>query len=295
MQWHPAQFFNDYAPPVPFALLILNQPINKNAFRLLKRHACFIICADGGANHYYNNMKSIGLEGTELPNVIVGDLDSIHLDVLRHYESLGVKVVKNPDQYSTDFMKCLSYLAGNCKDILNTVKQQGRGDSGSCFKSEAGDLDVVIFGGLGGRVDQGFAQIHHLYCATPSASEQIIRPNGETYLVSEESISFFLHQGKNTIFTPGGIIPIGGPSLISTQGLEWDVINWKTEFGGRLSTSNHIRAESVEVETSIPVLFTVELAPYLKYLQIIFIMGLPFDGSIGGIIFSLEVAIISQR
>ncbi|KAM5447477.1 thiamine pyrophosphokinase [Microsporum audouinii] len=239
-------------------------------------------------------MKSIGLEDTELPNVIVGDLDSIHLDVLRHYESLGVKVVKNPDQYSTDFMKCLSYLAGNCKDILNTVKQQGRGDSGSCFKSEAGDLDVVIFGGLGGRVDQGFAQIHHLFCATPSASEQIIRPNGETYLVSEESISFFLHQGKNTIFTPGGssfkkekgiraetkgpnnicsqlcfsenigIIPIGGPSLISTQGLEWDVRNWKTEFGGRLSTSNHIRAESVEVETSIPVLFTVELAPYLK-------------------------------
>ncbi|EFE35821.1 thiamine pyrophosphokinase Thi80, putative [Trichophyton benhamiae CBS 112371] len=231
-----------------------------------------------------------------LPNAIVGDLDSIHPDVRKHYQGMEVPIIENPDQYSTDFMKCLSYLADNCSDIVNTTCQHSDNGSGSHSNSSSKALDVVIFGGLGGRVDQGFAQIHHLFCTTTSASEQIRRPNGELYLISEESISFFLRPGNNVIQTFGGsyfgeekeagsglsgrqtnnadqqayfsenigIIPIGGPSIISTQGLEWDVSDWKTEFGGNLSTSNHIRADLVKVETSAPVLFTVELAPSLK-------------------------------
>ncbi|EZF32003.1 thiamine pyrophosphokinase [Trichophyton interdigitale H6] len=296
MEWHPARLFEDSLPPVPFALLILNQPVNHNALRLLKRHACFIICADGGANRYYHVMKRLGLEKTELPNAIVGDLDSIYPDVRKHYQSLRVPIIENPDQYSTDFMKCLSYLADNCSDIINTACQYGDNGSSSCPNSSSKALDVVIFGGLGGRVDQGFAQIHHLFCTTTSASEQVRRPKGELYLISEESVSFFLRPGNNVIQTFGGscfgkdkegssglsgrqtnntdqqayfsenigIIPIGGPSIISTQGFEWDVSDWKTEFGGNLSTSNHIRADLVKVETSAPVLFTVELAPNLK-------------------------------
>ncbi|KAK2874994.1 hypothetical protein FQN49_001875 [Arthroderma sp. PD_2] len=241
-------------------------------------------------------MKSIGLESTELPDAIVGDLDSIHLDVRKHYESLNVTVIENPDQYSTDFMKCLSFLADNCSKILGTTQQTSHDDHGTGFPRLNEELDVIVFGGLGGRVDQGFAQIHHLFCATPSASAQITRPRGKIYLISEESISFFLHQGENTILTPGGsslkkpkgeiepgnsdsadkrlclsenigIIPIGGPSLITTQGLEWDVENWRTEFGGQLSTSNHIRADAVEIHTSAPVLFTVDAASDLVSLS----------------------------
>ncbi|OAL62388.1 thiamine pyrophosphokinase [Trichophyton rubrum] len=241
-------------------------------------------------------MRRLGLEKTELPNAIVGDLDSIHPDVRKHYQSMKVPIIENPDQYSTDFMKCLSYLADNCSDIVNATGQHSDNDFGSYSNNSSKALDVVVFGGLGGRVDQGFAQIHHLFCTTTSASEQIRRPNGELYLISEESISFFLRPGNNVIRTFGGsyfgkvkeassglsgrqttnadqqayfsenigIIPIGGPSIISTQGLEWDVSGWKTEFGGNLSTSNHIRADLVKVETSAPVLFTVELAPSLK-------------------------------
>lgn len=58
-----------------------------------------------------------------------------------------------------------------------------------------------------------------------------------------------------------GIIPLAGPSRISTRGLEWDVTDWETEMGGRLSTSNHVLPETqvVEVETDKDVLFTIAL------------------------------------
>ncbi|RYO74640.1 hypothetical protein DL764_010793 [Monosporascus ibericus] len=58
-----------------------------------------------------------------------------------------------------------------------------------------------------------------------------------------------------------GIIPLAGPSLLTTRGLEWDVRDWRTEFGGRMSTSNHTTPGSdvVEVETSRDVLFTIDI------------------------------------
>lgn len=38
MDWDPTQFFRANEPPTPFALLILNQPINEKAFNVLKHH-----------------------------------------------------------------------------------------------------------------------------------------------------------------------------------------------------------------------------------------------------------------
>jgi len=36
MDWDPTQFFRTDAPPSPFALLVLNQPINEKAFLVLR-------------------------------------------------------------------------------------------------------------------------------------------------------------------------------------------------------------------------------------------------------------------
>lgn len=169
--------------------------------------------------------------------------------------------------------------------------------------SSTGDttLEILILGGLGGRVDQAFSQIHHLYLMTQTQRQlhQTTQSGqtaagGDLYLVSEESITFILQTGRNVIYTPGtrrpdiprassttaqakeeeeehflfeeniGIIPLSAPASITTQGFEWDVSNWHTEIGGQISTSNHIRAEKVEVSTSVPVLFTLELAARLK-------------------------------
>lgn len=268
----------------------------------------------------------------------MGDLDSLNPTIRRHYEKLNVPIDEDPDQYSTDFTKCLKYLNSHAAEIIASPRsyeqqQQQEQDPTTENPSKRQTLEIVILGGLGGRVDQAFSQIHHLYMMTQTQRELRESKNddinqsddhdndkqnsksdsatgGNLYLVSEESITFVLQKGKNLIHTPAtnrpvevngddsrkrkrqdisqgsatatassaaeseiseylfeeniGIIPLSAPASITTTGFEWDVENWHTEIGGQLSTSNHIRADLVSVETNVPVLFTVELAERLK-------------------------------
>lgn len=182
-------------------------------------------------------------------DVIIGDLDSLRPDVRRHYESAvrPTRVIHDPDQYSTDFGKAVKY-----------VRQQS-----------VGPVDMVAVGGLGGRVDQGLSQLHHL-CLFQQDSAYA---EGRMYLVSAESLTFLLKPGRHRIHVREdnvsedvfgkhvGVVPIKEPSLITLRGFEWDVTDWKTEFGGQMSTSNHVLPESnlVEVETTKDVLFTIAL------------------------------------
>ncbi|KAH8423640.1 thiamine diphosphokinase [Aspergillus melleus] len=331
MEWDPTQFFRADDPPTPFALVVLNQPINEKAFAVLKGHACITVCADGGANHYYDLMKRQGREALDLPSLIIGDLDSISPDVRSHYTDLGVSVIEDRDQYSTDFTKCLNYLRSHAHEIVGRGSDTTTSTAIAPSSESTGPgsrttpvLNTLILGGLGGRVDQAFSQIHHLYTMTqemqhqqqqgPTQEEHEKQEEGNLYLISEESITFILRPGKNVIRTPGtnrplppsttstttigggaaaaaatpsssslipserplnegenhlleenvGIIPLSGPARITTSGLQWDVTDWATEIGGQLSTSNHIRADVVEVESQVPVLFTVELARRFK-------------------------------
>ncbi|KAL4803212.1 putative thiamine pyrophosphokinase [Aspergillus unguis] len=265
MEWDPTQFFreDENISPHPYALIVLNQPINETALAVLRKHARMTVCADGGANRFYEWAKTDGKESVDLPTTIIGDLDSIRPSVRTHYKDLGVNIVQDDDQYSTDFTKSLKYIRS---------------------ESTGQDLSILILGGLGGRVDQAFSQIHHLYMMNQAQSQ--LEGSGNLYLVSEESITFILQPGENTIHVPRtnrpdmkqdneketdylleenvGIIPLSGPARISTKGFEWDVEDWKTEIGGQISTSNHIRAETVKVSSGVPVLFTVELARRLK-------------------------------
>jgi len=245
-EWSPSRFFSSEEPLHPFALILLNQPFNWAAFERISRSASIILCADGGANWLYRQSSENGSADSYIPNAIVGDLDSLESDVETFYRNQGVAVVRDPDQYTTDFTKCLKWLRENPSNP----------------QAPSARLDVVAIGGLGGRVDQAFSQIHHLYMATKKRELLV----GEVYLLSEQSLSFVLEEGLNRIRLSRetcaenvGIIPITGPAVISTKGLEWDVQNWQTEFGGQLSTSNHLESEIVEIETTTRVLFTVEL------------------------------------
>lgn len=133
-------------------------------------------------------------------------------------------------------------------------------------------------------MDQGLSVLHHLYMFQADAEYSA----GKMYLLSSECVTFLLKAGRHRVRVkqdpvfalhegdeggsgegrPGlrwglgkhiGIIPMKEPSVISTKGLEWDVQDWKTEIGGSLSTSNWVRKEWVEIETSKDVLFTIDL------------------------------------
>ncbi|GKZ20939.1 hypothetical protein AbraIFM66951_011322 [Aspergillus brasiliensis] len=329
MTWDPTQFFRTEEgrrPSSPYALLILNHPINEKAYDVLRKHALTTVCADGGANHFYEMMKARGREDVDHPNTIIGDLDSIRPSIKSHYQRHGVNVIYHHDDYSTDFTKALRYIRSHAKELLSSAAaatststsdqdHDHNQATNNIQEDTTNSLSILILGGLGGRVDQAFSQIHHLYSnstytipsnspshsssSSSTSTEEEERKKGSEgplYLISEESITFILHPGKNVIRTPGvrradipppppssssnstskpdegvylleenvGIIPLSGPERITTKGFQWDVESWKTEIGGQISTSNHIRAEEVEVTAGGAVLLTLELAGRFK-------------------------------
>lgn len=285
--WYPCGLLSG-TPTHPYAVVVLNQPINRHALDAVIDAAAVLVCADAGADRLYrydhDDGNGDGSEGDSvadpatddaanpkpkqkqkrrrkngfrrrLPDAIVGDLDSLTSEVEAHYRARGVTIVKDPDQYSTDFTKCLKWI--------RDWAVSGTNQYGSHQHQHNAALDVVVLGGLGGRVDQGFSQIHHLFLAENDGGLL----QGRIYLLSEQSLSFVLANGHNSIhIEPGyfeenvGVIPVLGRALLTTKGLEWDVEDWPTEFGGQVSTSNHIRSPKIEIAFEGPrPLFTMEL------------------------------------
>jgi thiamine pyrophosphokinase len=69
------------------------------------RRVIDIIACDGACNFMYtNNFK---------PDVIVGDMDSANLKAVNNFKKRGVKIKKDPDQYSNDLEKSLRYAIKN--------------------------------------------------------------------------------------------------------------------------------------------------------------------------------------
>jgi thiamine pyrophosphokinase len=206
------------------------------------------IAADGGANRVRTLNRSNSSE-EDLPlTTVIGDLDSLLPETYSYWTSKNVPIIHDEHQYSTDFMKAVNHIR----------EKQDKG------------LDIVVLGGLGGRVDQGMSVLHQLY----TYQKEPGYPDGRMYLLSTEAITFVLKAGRHRIKAIAkygedglgaglgkhvGIIPLKEPSVISTGGLEWDVENWETEFGGQMSTSNHVKKDWITIQTTKDVLFTIDL------------------------------------
>ncbi|KAI1775883.1 thiamine pyrophosphokinase [Hypoxylon cercidicola] len=258
-EWYPVRVFLGF-PDDKFALIILNQPIiDEELFSDLWLIALTRVAADGGANRIHDlNQTSILPGDYKNLDTIIGDLDSLSDEARTFFSSGSAKctIIHDPDQYSTDFTKAVRFVR----------------------RSLPGE-NIMCLGGLGGRVDQGLSQLHHLYLFQTSPTYA----DGKMFFLSGESLSFLLKTGKHRIHvrepdttaygkirvSPDpfakyvGIIPIKEPSVITTKGLEWDVKDWPTEFGGQMSTSNHVLPETdvIEVETTKDVIFTIALKP----------------------------------
>ncbi|KAI0442949.1 thiamine pyrophosphokinase [Xylaria telfairii] len=259
IEWFPIRQLLG-CPGHEFVLITLHQPIRDRAlFEHLWGVAETKIAADGGANRIYDLSKQVAPENEKFKDLdtIIGDLDSLTDEARRYFSSS--RIVRDTDQYSTDFAKAVR--------LARQESAPGRA--------------IVCMGGLGGRVDQGLSQLHHLYLfqQSPTYAE------GRVYLVSGESLSFVLKGGRrhrirvrepdlqispahfrrrvsaDPFAKHAGIIPVGEPASISLKGFEWDVSDWPTAFGTQMSTSNHVLPESevVEVEADKDVLFTIAL------------------------------------
>lgn len=159
-------------------------------------------------------------------------------------------IVVEPSQESTDFEKCIDYIKAH---YLPTTSRASAAP------------DILVLGGLGGRVDQSLSVLHHLYKGPE------LYPQGRIYLLTTSAITFLLPAGVHRIHVRDivdttkrlgkhiGILPLAGKVTITTVGLEWDVRDWETVVGGQLSTSNHVNDDVCMVKTSGDVLFTIDL------------------------------------
>ena len=271
--WHPADIFSDR--PVyqkGFALIVLNQPlIDQVAFYTqVWKNAVYHVGADGGANCVYD-LNEANLKDKNVLNLdtVIGDLDSLRMDARQYWHSQGSEIIYDPDQYSTDLTKAIKYAKSFQVPIQGKFipsKDTTRDANLQKIKDGSRIMDIVCIGGLGGRVDQAMSILHHLYAFQTESNYA----SGRMFLLSSEAITFVLKSGKHKIKVrerfPGiglgkhiGIIPLKEPSIITTEGLEWDVTDWPTEFGGQMSTSNQVKDDWVTVKTTKDVLFTIDL------------------------------------
>jgi len=252
------------------AMVILNTPMTKPPsliFQTLWESSSFHICADGGANRLYhatinddendNMNEKDHKHNAYIPSAIRGDLDSLQPHVRDYYASKNVLIEQDPCQDTNDLDKALQKIVNHPSLLSSSV-----GDS---------PPTVVIYGAFGGRFDQEMASFqalykwadafHHRLWLYSDETSAVLIPAGPLveiqipHQLPNDSTSTWVREGPTC-----GLIPLGSKvDSITTTGLQWNLEQAATEFGGLVSTSNHILNEVVTVQTSHPIIFTAEV------------------------------------
>ncbi|XP_049271637.1 thiamin pyrophosphokinase 1 isoform X2 [Rhipicephalus sanguineus] len=229
------------------ALVVLNRPLSAQTTAFLKKvwnKAPVKMCVDGGADRFRTAMATCTEE--LVPDYVTGDFDSASKETLEYYKSKGSNVIHTPDQDHTDFTKALQVLGKN-----------------TCSKVPPVKLDwVLVICGSFDRVDHMMSIFNTLY-----ESDELL-DGAPVCLLLENSLTWLLRAGKHRILTPPhltgswcGLIPVGAPcTSVTTTGLKWNLNHSEMSFGKLISTSNAFDgSESVTVETSGPLIWTMEL------------------------------------
>ncbi|MGE5223040.1 MAG: thiamine diphosphokinase [Omnitrophica WOR_2 bacterium] len=197
------------------AVIVANGEINISPqSTIIKGPEDVLIAADGGAN----SCRLLGL----VPDVVIGDFDSLDRDQLAGFEAAGTKIIKFP--VHKDFT-----------DLELAVQ----------YARDQGIKDIVIFGALGARWDQTLANL--LLPASPGfVSTQIRIMDGSQEIQ-------LLRAGESLILAgaPGDIvslIPIAGNAGgITTQGLEYPLSDEPLLFGATRGISNSLLQDKASV------------------------------------------------
>jgi thiamine pyrophosphokinase len=168
-----------------------------------------LICADGGANSVYK----LGM----VPDIIIGDLDSIEPDVKKYY-STKTKIVKYSRQNDTDVEKCIKYAVKN--------------------KYEK----CILLGATGDRLDHTICNLGILLKFQKQINISMMHENSYLQIL----------KGSNVINTiKGETISIYGfdkKTRIRSSGLKYSLKNISLPFGERESTSNMAVKNKVEIK-----------------------------------------------
>ncbi|KAF8821298.1 thiamine pyrophosphokinase, catalytic domain-containing protein [Cardiosporidium cionae] len=239
--------FTEYPQGIPrFHVILLNWPLDSLAVKFLSL-ADVVLCADGAANNLFpfHSKAKTALAKLRLPSYICGDFDSVAPHVLKYYKSLGVPIIHNPCQDTTDTTKCWQKLQPR---LLSGDK-------------------VILLGGIGGRFDHSVSNIGFLFKMLKQDNLLPIQGRLEVFVIGENNLCFLLPPGRNIVRFPTnfttkycGLLPLGGSCRwVTTSGLRWNMYRQKLDMSVLISSSNEISHDVVTVENTDPVLWFSEI------------------------------------
>lgn len=174
-----------------------------------------VIAANGGTQH----LLARGVR----PDIVIGDMDSLTSEARFQLETAGTRFLEFPrDKDETDLELAL----------LDAV----RADAG----------DILVFGALGGRLDQTIGNILLLaHPALAGRNVRLVEPGQQAWLV----------EGQAEISGLSGdiisLIPIGGDVRIKmTTGLRWSLRNEVLTVGPARGISNQMTADVASINVA---------------------------------------------
>ncbi len=170
----------------------------------------YIICSDGGLIHCDKINR--------VPNLIVGDFDSVPTILMEKYKNKNVEIKSFPPEKDyTDMELALDYGI------------------------DKGYEEIHIIGGIGSRFDHTFGNLHLLI--------KLLKKNIIGKLINENNIVMVIN--KDTVIKKLkkyiSIIPITDNLVVSTKGLKYPLDNSKMLFGETRGISNEFFENSCEV------------------------------------------------
>jgi thiamine pyrophosphokinase len=175
--------------------------------------ATAVLAADGGAQHL--------LELNRLPDLLIGDLDSISPEQQRRLQEGGTEIIAHSRaKEQTDLELALEYAVAHYENA-----------------------PILIFATLGGRLDQTLANILLLaHPALHGRAVQLVEPHQRAWLI--ESGTQIRGRPGDTV----SLIPLGGDVLVTeTSGLRWPLHDERLLFGPARGVSNEMVAEVATV------------------------------------------------
>lgn len=182
--------------------------------RAIAARADLLLCADGGTLY--------ALEWGLVPDIVIGDMDSLDATHLGRLETAGVRLIRHPARKDETDLEL----------ALNEAIRRGA-------------TEITILGALGGRIDQTLANIFLLSWS---------RLNGITVQIVEGTETLYLTRNSVTIHGEKGdivsLLPLS-PEVagITTTGLEYPLHGESLYLGPSRGVSNVM----TDVETTINV------------------------------------------
>jgi thiamine pyrophosphokinase len=208
-----------------FAVIFANGILDHSPeLAALLKQADLLIAADGGANH----CAKFGI----IPDILLGDLDSIDPEILAMYQKQGMAIHRHPPRKDATDLELALDLA-----------------------TEKGARSTWLVGALGGRWDMSLANI--MLAAGEKYKDEDI------FLLGQDCTIQILHPGKEYTINsvPGqkvSILPLKGDARgVTLSGFEYPLTDHAIPFGSTLGVSNIMKNARVTVQHNEGILLCI--------------------------------------